>query len=202
MSEKRYIAEPVEVRAITNDKGTFDYIVGRGIVFNKWSQVLTAERPDGSRFQFIEKIEPRAMQGVDLSNVVSMVNHKLTLGKRAKGTMDVEIKEDGVHYQTLVPNTTVGNDARENVSNGNLEGSSFQFSLAKGGDSWDKSKTPYERTITQFKEVREMGPVEYPAYIDTTAAMRSFDDVEVIETRETDFERLEKLYKAHKIKQK
>ena len=56
MSEKRFIDEPVEVREITNDKGTNSYIVGRGIVFNKWSQVLTAERPDGTRFQFIEKI--------------------------------------------------------------------------------------------------------------------------------------------------
>jgi len=202
MSEKRFIDEPVEVREITNDKGTNSYIVGRGIVFNKWSQVLTAERPDGTRFQFIEKIEPRAMDGVDLSNVVSMVNHKLTLGKRSKGTMDVEIKEDGVYYTTLIPNTTVGQDARENIKNGNLEGSSFQFNLPKGGDSWDKTKTPYLRTIHKFSEVREMGPVEYPAYIDTTAAMRSFDETEVIETRETDFKNLERKIKIHELQTK
>ena len=44
--------------------------------------------------------------------------------------------------------------------------------------------------VTKFSTVREMGPVEYPAYQDTTAAMRSFDEVEVVE--ETDFKNLER----------
>ncbi len=190
MSEKRFISEPVEIRAIEKDGVSQDYIYGRGIVFNKWSQVLTAQRKDGSLFNFIEKVEPRAMEGVDLSNVVSMVNHKITLGKRSKGTMDVDIKEDGVYYTTAIPNTTDGQNARENVINGNLEGSSFQFTISRDGDSWDKTKQPFERTITKFSTVREMGPVEYPAYQDTTAAMRSFDEVEVVE--ETDFKNLER----------
>jgi HK97 family phage prohead protease len=133
---------------------------------------------NGQRVQFIEKIEARAIDGLDLSNVVSMVNHKLTLGKRSKGTMDIDITPEAVNYSVRIPNTTIGNDAREDIKNGNLEGSSFQFSLAKGGDIWDKTKNPIERTITKFSSISEIGPVNYPAYPDTTAAMRSLEEVE------------------------
>jgi uncharacterized protein len=200
MSEKRYILEPINLE--TRDLGdgqTAEYITGKGIVFNKWSQVLTAKRSDGKTIQFIELIEPRAIEGVDLSNVVSMVDHKITLGKRAKGTMDVTITADSVNYSVKVPNTTDGNNAKENIRNGNLEGSSFQFSMPAKGDTWDLTSTPYKRTIYQFDKVTEMGPVTYPAYIDTTAAMRSLEESEVIEERETDFKLLERKIKVLEV---
>ena len=207
MSEKRFINEPIKLEQRDLADGTkAEYIVGKGIVFNTWSQVLTMETREGHRIQFIEKIEPSAVEGVDLSNVVSMVNHKLTLGKRSKGTMDVDISADAVNYSVRIPNTTIGNDAREDVQNGNLEGSSFQFKLAPKGDIWDKSSIPYKRTITKFAAITEMGPVNYPAYLDTTAAMRSLEEFEqeARQEDEGDFEkrlqRLTRKYNYYKTK--
>lgn len=179
MNEKRFITEQVqlETRELGDGK-TADYITGYGIVFNKWSSTLMMQRSNGSIVEFVEKIEPRAIEGVNLDNIVSMVDHEITLGKRKFGTMDIAIDDNGVKYSTRIPNTTAGNDARENITIGNLEGSSFQFGLAKDGDVWDLTKTPYQRTITKFSSVVEMGPVTRPAYPDTTAAMRSLDNVE------------------------
>lgn len=178
MNEKRFITEPVKLETREIGGVSADYITGYGVVFNKWSAPLQMQRSNGSIVEFIEKIEPRAVEGVNMDDIISMVDHKITLGKRKFGTMDIEIDENGVKYSTKIPNTTAGNDARENISNGNLEGSSFQFGLAKGGDVWDLKTSPYQRTIKKFSSIVEMGPVTRPAYPDTTAAMRSLDNVE------------------------
>ena len=200
MSEKRFISEPVLLEQRTATDGTVtENITGYGIVFNQWSLPLTMEMKNGQRVQFIEKILPEAVNGVNFDNAVSMVDHKFTLGKRNKGTMDLNIDERGVKYSVIVPNTTIGNDARENIKNGNLEGSSFQFSLADKGDIWDKTKTPYERTITKFNQISEMGPVTYPAYPDTTAALRSLEETEVEQAREIDYKSIERKLKLYNL---
>lgn len=205
--EKRFIEEPVlieERQAADGSKS--EYITGYGIVFNKWSKPLTMELRSGEKVKFVEQISPEAVKGVDMSNTVSMVNHTLTLGKRSKGTMDIDIDDYGVKYSVKVPNTTIGNDAKEDIRNGNLEGSSFQFAIPRGGDSWDKSQTPYQRTINKFTMVSEMGPVNYPAYPDTTAAMRSLEEINEVETSteqrefEARLQRLKRKYNYHKIK--
>jgi phage head maturation protease len=157
---------------------------------------------NGQIVKFIEKIDSRAIEGVDLSNVVSMVDHTYTIGKRAKGTMDVTITPEAVKYSVLVPNTTIGNDAKENIRNGNLEGSSFQFGIPRGGDSWDKSVTPYQRTINKFSFVSEMGPVTNPAYIDTTAALRSLESIEDEQKHEVDYKTIERKLKILKLNTK
>ena len=179
MNEERFIDEPLKIEERSLEDGSkAEFISGSGIVFDKWSKTMTMELKTGQRVQFVEKIEKRALDGVDLSNVESMVDHKFLLGKRSKGTMDVSVTDTAVIYSVRVPNTTIGNDAKENIRNGNLEGSSFQFGLARGGDSWNKDVTPYQRTIHKFSFVSEMGPVSRPAYGDTTAALRSLEEFE------------------------
>ena len=203
MSEKRFIDEPliIEERQLS-DGSKAEYITGAGIVFDKWSKPLSMQLKNGQRIQFIERIEKRAIEGVDLSNVESMVNHSILLAKRNKGTMEVDITDSSVNYRTLIPNTTDGANARENVKNGNLEGSSFQFGLAQGGDSWDKSEQPYKRTISKFSFVSEMGPVSRPAYGDTTAALRSLEETEIEQEHEVDYKTIERKLKLHNLKTK
>jgi phage head maturation protease len=101
-----------------------------------------------------------------------------------------------------VPKTTIGQDAMENIKNGNLEGSSFQFSIPANGDYWDKTFTPYQRTITKFNSVTEMGPVTYPAYPDTTAAMRSLEETEKQVEDKEETEKIELEKRIAKLKRK
>lgn len=203
MNEKRFIDEPVSLEERQLADGTkADYITGYGIVFDKWSKPLVMELKTGQRVQFVEKISPEAVKGVDMANTVSMVNHSITLGKRSKGTMDIDVDNYGVKYSVKVPNTTIGNDAKEDIRNGNLEGSSFQFAIPRGGDSWDKSVTPFQRTINKFSLITEMGPVTYPAYPDTTAAMRSLEEVEKEAEGRTEAEALEFEKRLKRLKMK
>ena len=205
MNEERFIDEPLKIEERSLEDGSkAEFISGSGIVFDKWSKTMTMELKTGQRIQFVEKIEKRAVEGLDLSNVESMVDHKFLLGKRSKGTLDIEVTDKSVNYSVRVPNTTVGNDAKENIRNGNLEGSSFQFGLARGGDSWDKSVTPYQRTIHKFSFVSEMGPVSRPAYGDTTAALRSLEEFEKESepAHEIDYKAIERKLRIHNLKTK
>ena len=59
---------------------------------------------------------------------------------------------------------------RQAINAGAVDGMSFRFQVVR--DAWDETATPRQRTL---KEVRlfELGPVVFPAYADTTVALRS-----------------------------
>lgn len=165
--EKRTLEGSIEIRK--NDDGTESRtITGYAAVFDKWSHNLG---------WFKERMDKRSFENVDMSNVVATFNHNFdnVLARADSNTLQLEVDERGLKYTFEAPNTTVGNDLLENVRNGNVKGSSFMFTVAKGGAEW-KEGDPDERTITQVDRLVELGPVTNPAYPDTTAAKRSFDE--------------------------
>jgi phage head maturation protease len=65
----------------------------------------------------------------------------------------------------------------ELVQRGDIKGSSFMFKIADGGQRWEEQEDKtYKRYISKFASVRDMGPVDNPAYPDTTAAKRDLDE--------------------------
>lgn len=192
----------VESRATDNGL-TEDVISGYGIVFNSESRVL------GGWYQFTETIDKRALEGVDMTEVVATFNHNFDniLARADSNTLTLTTDSKGLKYTFKAPNTTAGRDLVENIKNGNIRGSSFIFTTAE--DRWTYTKDedkPDKREVLKIERLIELGPVVMPAYADTTAAKRSFE-LSLEEKRKEDepkinYERLEKLYKAHKVKQK
>lgn len=162
--EKRTFEGSIEIRKA--DDGTESRTIeGYGAVFNEWSHDLG---------WFREKMERTAFDGVDMSNVVATFNHNFdnVLARADSNTLRLSVDERGLKYEFEAPNTTVGNDLLENIRNGNVKGSSFMFSVAKGGSTWTEGKEIDERVITQVERLIELGPVTNPAYPDTTVAKR------------------------------
>jgi len=191
----------IESRQIDNGL-TEDTISGYGIVFNSESRVL------GGWYQFTETIDSRALDGVDMTEVVATFNHNFDniLARADSNTLTLSIDSKGLKYSFKAPNTTAGRDLVENIKNKNIRGSSFIFTTLE--DRWTYTKEedkPDKREVLKIERLIELGPVVMPAYADTTAAKRSFE-LSLEQKREVepkiDYERLEKLYKAHKIKQK
>lgn len=180
MENKIYFDEPVGIEVRALEDGTSEtFITGYAAVFDKWSSTLTM-RSGNKVIPFIEKIDRRAFDGCDMNNLICSVNHDIkgkTIGKRSKSTLDVEIDEKGLKYRVKVPNTSLGRDVIEDVRNGNLEGSSFMFVEDNNMKVvWDTTTNPVQRTILNFSKVMELGPVTIPAYPDTTAALRSYEE--------------------------
>jgi uncharacterized protein len=165
--EKRTIEGSIEIRKDENgvESRTID---GYGAVFNKWSHNLG---------WFKEKMERTSFDNVDMSGVIATFNHNFdnVLARADSNTLALSVDEIGLKYSFEAPKTTAGNDLLENVRNGNVKGSSFMFTVAKGGSAWTKGDDVDERVITQVDRLIELGPVTTPAYPDTTVAKRDFE---------------------------
>lgn len=178
------INQPVELRKSEEGK---EYIEGYGIVFNEWSENLGG---------FIERIDPGAVEGLSWADVVATRNHNmdLLLGRVPK-TMDITVDGTGTRYKIDPPNTTAGNDTLESIRRGDINGSSFIFTVKE--DDWvrpERDGEPYQRTIKKFGRVIEMGPVVGPAYpqTDATVAKRNLGMIRDEEERKQN-EKIEQL---------
>src|SRR5262249_8198546 len=68
--------------------------------------------------------------------------------------------------------TTVGRDTAESIRRGDMQGQSFSFTVAI--DQWDWSGDVAVRTIIEVDELYDIGPVTFPAYEETSVALRAF----------------------------
>jgi len=141
------------------------YVQGKGAVFNSWSHNLGG---------FVERIDPKAFDGVNTDDVLITLNHDFnqTMARTSNGTAEVWPDGEAMNYKYKTPNTTTGQDVQELIRTGTISGSSFMFTVAEGGEIWDKREDGvYERTITQIDRLIELGPVAMPAYPDTTSTL-------------------------------
>lgn len=146
-----------EVRLSNNGRR----LSGYALVFGKLSENLGG---------FVEQIKPGA--AIELEDVRCTFNHSAgsLLGRQTSGTLSIEVDDVGLRYEVDLPNTSAGADVRELVRRGDVDGSSFMFDTTK--DSWSEQDGVRLRTLESFK-VYELGPVVFPAYPDTTAAVRA-----------------------------
>ena len=174
--------ETREVRGSDDKVTTKDVIVGKATPFNERSQLLS---------WFREQIVPTAFEGCDMSDVVCLKNHdnNLPLGRKndAVGinTLSLEVKADGLYFVTQPPDTQNGRDTIEEIRAGSILGCSFQFVIAPGGSDWDTDpETGVEiRTIKKIQKLYDVGPVTFPAYLQTNTDVAKRDHESAIKEK-------------------
>lgn len=165
-----------EIRAFDIVQDEENTIVGQPIVFNQTTVLW--ELADGTAYK--EKIDNRALDGVDLSNLILMFNHNDNIIARVKNkTLSYSIDERGLNIKADLSKTKKAREIYEEVRGGFLEKMSFGFSVKE--DSYDRSTRT--RTILKFKEVYEVSIVPLAAYDKTFVEARS--------KLEQDFKRIE-----------
>lgn len=167
--EKRAITHTVEVRA-DNDR----MVEGYALLFDTESQDLGG---------FIEIIEPTALDGViERSDIFCLLNHTdmrgiLARSKKGTGSLLLDVDEKGLRYMFEAPKTSLGDELLEYLKRGDITGSSFAFDVKD--DEWDEIEDGrMKRTIKEFNYLYDVSPVWNPAYLDTTVAMRSLDELQ------------------------
>jgi len=168
-----------ELRIVRHEDTSERGVEGYGIVFNSESVDLGG---------FTEIILPEAMDGVvERSDIKCVINHNIDRGLLARctdgeGTMKMDIDSKGVKYSFDAPKFDLGEELLEGLNRGDIRASSFGFTVASGGDVWQKKPDgTYLRTIKQFDRIFDMSPVYSPAYIDTTVAKRCIDELRSLE---------------------
>ena len=134
-------------------------IEGYALLFNSPSKDLGG---------FTEVIDPKALDGVDLSNVIMLDQHDYSkpLASVKAGTLKLDTDEKGLHFvATLDDSVSYANDAYQNVKSGNVDSMSFRFDVDDNGDSFSKDESgKIVRTIKQVKDLFEVSTVTIPAY--------------------------------------
>lgn len=151
-------------------------LVGHASVFNSASKDLGG---------FTEIIKPGSFKdAIPRSDIRSLFNHdpNFVLGRMKAGTLSVSEDNVGLYSETTPPDCTWARDLMVSIDRGDIDQMSFAFRVAKGGDEWvftddaATGKTIVTRTISKFAEILDVSPVTYPAYTDTSVAVRSRDE--------------------------
>jgi len=140
-------------------------IEGYGAVFDSLSENLGG---------FREKIEKGAFDDVLTDDVRALINHdpNLLLARTKSNTLKISVDDHGLRYSFTPPDTSYANDLKESITRGDLDQSSFAFTIEE--DDWSEDDDGrVVRTIKKFRKLFDVSPVTYPAYQDATVAIRS-----------------------------
>lgn len=137
---------------------------------------------------FTEVIERGALEGVlPKSDVFALLNHNQSRGvlarsNKGKGSLLLSIDTKGLKYRFEAPNTPLGDELLENLNRGEIDSSSFAFTVEK--DTWERCKDgKVKRTIQKVSELYDVSPVYNAAYSQTSVYKRGMDDLEAEERR-------------------
>jgi HK97 family phage prohead protease len=163
-SERRFTPGQVEVRR-ASEKRT---IGGYAAKFNALSQNLGG---------FQEVIAPTAFnrsKGNDWPGVMARYNHDdmMLLGTTNARTLRLTLDEIGLIYETDLPSSRA--DVFELVERGDIAKSSFAFRvIGEDGEEWGLNETNFPTRTLRSVELVDVAPVNVPAYLDTSTAVRS-----------------------------
>ena len=161
----------VELRAVGDSR----VIEGRAVVFNSISRNIG----------MYEMIESGAITQdvINNSDILFTYNHErnkvLARSCKGSGTLNVELREDGVYFNFEAPNTTLGNDVLEEIRRGDLNKCSFAFDLPRDDEHRSLKRQAdgsILRTIKRIDVLHDLSAVFEPAYDDTYLAARSAED--------------------------
>lgn len=183
--EIRILTERVEIRAAEDGSG--EYIEGYALKFNRWSETM------GGFFmpKFKERINPKALEKTDFSDVVARFNHdeNFPLARTGVegdiGKLELIVDSVGLKYRFKPTDTSYARDLMVNLRAGVVNKSSFAFSMPDDDQSeewkYNEQEGIYEREILNIEKLWDVAPVVHPAYPDTVVGTRSKEKVEQLE---------------------
>lgn len=164
--EVRDAMNGLELRAAPEGSTSPGTVVGYAAVFGKYSADLG---------YFREKIQPGAFaKALRNCDVRALANHdpNQLLGRMSAGTLRLSEDEIGLRAEIDLPDTSAGRDTAESIRRRDTQGQSFSFTTSI--DQWDWSGEVAVRTLIEVEELFDVGPVTFPAYEETSVALRAF----------------------------
>jgi HK97 family phage prohead protease len=127
-------------------------IVGHAAVFNSPSVELAS--PLG---KFVERIAPHAFDRVLASKPDTLLtwDHSTLypLARTSAGTLELSVNAHGLRYFASVTPTSYAEDLRSLMNDGVVNESSFTFTVAPDGQTWEERNGVVTRTITKVQDL-------------------------------------------------
>lgn len=166
--ERRLLCKEVRV---DQAEGQAPVIRGYAALFNQLSEDLGGFREQLSTGAFSD-----AMAN---SDVRALINHdsNLVLGRNKSGTLALREDAAGLFVEITPPDTQAARDLIEVMRRGDVNQMSFAFTVAKEDQTWTRDGTgPWLRTIKRVSRLYDVSVVTYPAYPQTSAAVRALQE--------------------------
>lgn len=166
-----------EIRTLTTTELRADnesrLIVGYAVRFNEWSRDLGG---------FEEIIMKGAINQelINDSDVIMNVNHDnekmVARSKYGKGTLTLEVRDEGLYFAFQAPTTSLGDELLYNVRVGNLSECSFAFSIDKDTPNCERwyrtNENMLKREIYNITGLYDCSIVAHAAYPTTSCSAR------------------------------
>jgi len=138
-------------------------------------------------YDYSEKIEPRAFDEADMSDVIMQYDHEgRVYARKSNGTLDLGTDEHGLWIDADLSKTEGSKALYEDIRSGMITQMSFAFTVAE--DHYDKETRT--RVIDKIKKVYDVSAVSIPANPTTEISARSYFDG-VIEEERKEFAKAE-----------
>lgn len=166
----------IEIRKTQHITSNERKVSGYAVLFNSQSEDIG----------FFETIEPSAIdeETIKRSDIFAKFNHDddkiLARSKYGEGSLSLTIDDKGLYYQFEAPNNIWGDALLEHLRRNEITSSSFAFTVANGGDKWEKRNGIMYRTISKIDNLFDVSPVFQPAYSNTTCTQRNLDNAKKI----------------------
>ena len=161
-------------------------VSGYGSVFNSQSEDLG----------FIETIDPNAIteETIKRSDVFATLNHDmdkiLARCKYGSGSLELKCDDKGLYYRFDAPNTDLGDELLEYLNRGEIDSSSFAFTVKR--DEWTNGDDgKHYRRILEIDQIFDISPVFCAAYPEAICQKRNkpsdyADKINTLEKRDMD----------------
>ena len=162
-AEQRLLNSNIELR----QAGESATIVGYAAVFNSRSENLGGfyEYIDRKAFDKVMENEP---------DTRFLINHEgMPLGRTTAGTLRLSVDDTGLRYEVDLPNTQTANELREALKRGDVNQSSFAFSVDT--DKWSEENGTMRRDILSIHRLLDVSAVTFPAYPNASVGLRSMN---------------------------
>ncbi|NNF65979.1 MAG: HK97 family phage prohead protease [Gammaproteobacteria bacterium] len=162
--ERRSFSSTLEIELRDDDDRK---IRGHAALFDSLSENLGG---------FREQIAPGAFDDCLGDDIRGLFNHdaNMVLGRTSAGTMRVAVDSMGLTYEIDVPDTSFARDLVVSLQRKDVSQSSFAFTVED--DDWtEDDEGRVIRTINKVRRLYDVSPVTYPAYADTSVALRGLD---------------------------
>lgn len=157
--------QAAELRVKRDDDGAPTGIAGYAAVFDTPTELMP-----GLREQIAKGAFTSALARPD--DVRALFNHdsNYVLGRTKADTLRLEEDAKGLRFDVDMPDTQIARDVATSIERGDVDGSSFSFRVTS--EKWDDEDAGELRTLLDL-ELFDVGPVTFPAYVDTSVATRS-----------------------------
>lgn len=121
--------------------------------------------------KYYERIEPGALDGADVSDVIMQYDHEgKVLARQSNGTLGIEAQPAGLFVYADLSKSAAAKELYEEIKNGLVTKMSWAFTIAD--DEYDRQTRT--RIIKKIKKVYDVSAVSIPANGDTSISARTY----------------------------